>query len=401
MKRESAPQPNRDELVAMLMERVDFVPETEIVPVLDSVDRVAAEDIVSVNTLPNAPASRMDGIAIRFEDWNTCAGNTEKWQEGADYVFSNTGVAIPSGYDTVVLIEQVEFSANGVLRITKAPEAPGENVTLPGSRVETGTRILSRGTVITPQKMGLLVSCGIRKVPVIRKPRVAVIPTGDELVSYRVPLPRGKNVETNGIVLSALLQKWGAEPALYPIIPDDPEQLHAALRQAVEESDIVVFNGGSSKGSHDYATDVLGRVGEVLVYEVGHGPGKHTSFTMADRTPVIGLVGPPGGAELTAGWYVRPLVCKYLGIPDLKPRTVQAELTEAVKAHVPFDFYTQVQIVRRGEKYSAHPINMFAGRGRGAEESNAVLHIPGGTVFRAGDMVTAELKIPEEYIPDE
>lgn len=402
MKRESAPQPTRDELVAMLLNKVSFSPESELVPLLDSVDRVAADDISAVNTLPNMPCSRMDGIAIRYADYQKCGGNTGHWREGSEYVYSNTGVAIPEGYDTVVLIEQVEFDENGLLRITRAPETIGENVTPPGSKLSAGQKLVSKGTVITPPLMGLLASGGVRMVPVVKKPRVSIIPTGNELVSHLVPLPKGKNVETNGIVLAAMLRKWGSEPVLYPIIPDDLTQLCAALSQAVAESDVVIFNAGSSKGSHDYAGDVMNSVGEVLVYEVGHGPGKHTSFAMAGNKPIIGLVGPSGGAELTAGWYVYPLVCKYLGIPAIRPEILEAVLTEPVKAHVPFDFYTQLHVVRRGTGYVAQPLNMFKmNRSQVAERANAVLHIPGGKVFAAGDTVRVELKTPKEYIYDE
>ena len=399
MAREDAVIPGREEFIALSCSLTEFSPETERVYLKESLGRVTAGDTYAVNTLPNRPASRMDGIAVRFDQVIRDQGKTEAWELGREYVFSNTGVAVPDAYDTVILIENVSFDRQGRLRIHQLPEAKGACVQPCGKVMQKGELLLPASTCISPSRLGLLAAGGIQQVEVLARPRVAVIPTGDELVPFNIPLPPGKNVETNGLVLEAYLKEWGAEPVLYPIIPDDKERLFQALEQAVAQSDVVLFIAGSSKGSHDYAKAVLERAGKVYVYEVAHGPAKHTSFTLAMGKPVLGIVGPPGGAELTAEWYVKPLLCKYLRQPVPLPQKLEVELLEEIKAHVPFDFYTRVEVTKRANGYFAKGINGFqTSRANSCRKGNAVLHIPGGKVLIPGERALVELRVPLEYI---
>ena len=363
-----------------------------------------AADAYAVNTLPNRPVSQMDGIAYCYADYQTCGGDCHDWQEGREYQFSNTGVAIPDGYDTVTLIEEVRFDAQQRLSILRAPQYQGCNIAPAGSRMQAGQLLVAAPTTLTPAQLGLLATGGVRQVAVYCRPRVAIIPTGDELVPADVPLQPGKNVECNSIVLGALVESWGGEAVVWPIIPDEVAYLTSVTEQALDSCDIVVFNAGSSKGRKDFAAEVLNRVGEVYVYEVGHGPGKHTSFTVAKNgKPLLGLVGPTGGAELTAEWYLRPLIDKYLHRPVVPPERLTVKLMEETKAHVPFDFFMPLTV------YQDDDGGYCAWRGGGpgrapritkeGQTTNAVLRFAGGQVFAAGELAEVELRIPRAWLP--
>ena len=404
MRREETPQPNREEMTQLVLSLSRLSSRQETVPVSQAVGRVLAKEARAVHTLPNRPVSSMDGIAYRYEDYLACGGDCRGWQQQREYEFSNTGVAVPEHLDTVSLIEDVAFDQDQRLTILRPPAGCGDNIRPAGSRLQAGQLLIAADTVLTPSHLGLLASAGLRQVAVYRRPQVAIIPTGDELIPAGLPLPPGKNVECNSLVLSALIQSWGGQPVVYPIIPDDLEQLTNVTRQAVADYDMVVFNAGSSKGRKDFAAAVLNRIGEVYVYEVGHGPGKHTSFALADNnTPVLGLVGPTGGAELTARWYLRPLIYRYLHKPLPAPELLPVRLMEQVKAHVPFDFY--MQLVVYAEEDGRYCAWAGGGPGRGGAVNgsghcpNAVLHIPGGKIFAPGEVAEVELQVPRCWLP--
>ncbi|MGM0471092.1 MAG: molybdopterin molybdotransferase MoeA [Bacillota bacterium] len=386
-------KPNREEMIELLRSKVEFERRTEMVRLEDVVGRVTAKEIYAKNTLPNQPTSALDGIAVRFSDVVGGEVDTTQWELGQEYVFSNTGVAIPTDYDTVIPIERVDFTEDGKLQVEKFPSYRGEKVKSRGSMMEAGNLILPANYLINPSQLGVLAAGGIRELEVIAKPKVAIIPTGNELIPAGIPVPDGKNVETNSLVFSELVKKWGGQPLAYPIIDDDPEQLYDTLCQALSEAEIIVLNAGSSKGEDDYAVDILERVGEVITYQVAHGPAKPTNFTLADNKPILGLVGPPSGAKLTANWYLQPLIRSYLGQPKFKPQQIKARLTEGVSSPVDFDFYRQVIVTEKDGEHLARPLNRAKdSRINYAVKANGLLLIPGGKEFKVGEVVTVELQ---------
>ena len=400
MRREQAPQPGRNQFAAMICRLSKFIPEQETIPLEQGLGRVLAQDTYSLNTLPNAAVSRMDGIAYRFADYQDWGGDCSQWQEGREYVFSNTGVAIPPEYDCVTLIEDCQFTAGGQLHIAAAPQGVGQNISPAGSRLQIGQKLLPQGQVLEPLHLGLLADGGWTHIPVRKKPVVAFIPTGDELTPRQGLLPLGKNIESNSLVIGEQIRRWGGEPYILPIIADDLHLLSQALRRALSCCDIVVLNAGSSKGRKDFATDAMNQVGKVYVYETGCGPGKHASFALSPQgKPILGLAGPPGGAALTAQWYLAPLICQYLGKPLAGPGRIKAVLLDQAKAHVPFEFYMSVTAYRRADgTYVAQP------HGHGKSNSsalvaNAILPIPGGRIFAPGEEVELELQTAREYLP--
>lgn len=197
-------EPNRDEMLEILRRRISCLNKTETLPLSEACGRIAAKKLSAGYSLPNRPASAFDGIAVRFSDFTDGCPDTENWREGEDYVFSNTGVAIPDGYDTVIAIEDVTPVGSGI-RLNQAalPKKKGEYVEPAGSQLCQGETLLLRGEVITAEKIGILASAGFLSVPVYAKPRVLFIPTGDELVPAGSEVPAGKNVESNSLMVLA------------------------------------------------------------------------------------------------------------------------------------------------------------------------------------------------------
>ncbi len=397
-------EPTREEMVRFVLERSELPGACETVDAFHAVGRVLLRDVHAVNTLPNRDSSSMDGIAYRFENYRRSGGDCSRWIEGWDFCFSSAGVAIPSGFDTVTLMEDVSFDGKGRLRILRPPSSIGDHVVPSGSSMRAGQLLIAAGTVLCPTHLGLMAAAGVRSVDVFRRPLVGVVPTGDELVPAMVPLQDGRNVESNSVLFGAMIEQWGAEPVIWPIIPDDVDYLSSVVRQAVEACDIVILNAGSSKGRKDHAIEVLEGLGEVLVHEVAHEPGKHTSFTIAfDGTPIVGLVGPSGGAELGAEWYVRPLVDKCLRRPTPAPDTLKVTLLERASSPVDIDFFMGVVVYRLED--GSHVARPLGGSGRGPRftgdgiVANATLRIPGGEVYEAGSEAEVELREPIERLP--
>lgn len=397
MKNYNYPWTSREETLRRILERSQFEPRIEMIPVNEALNRITAQDALSVNTLPNAPTSMLDGIALRSSNLDGGIPETENWQLGVDYVFSNTGVGIPEEFDTVVLIEDVNFDENGKLTISCIPEK-GKNIRPVGDMMKTGDVLVLAYVHLRPAHLGLLTAGGVDKIAVLEKPKVAILPTGNELVTAGTQPPRGKNVEYNGMMIKAQVESMGAEAKLYPITRDNPEDLIKVIENALAWADIVILNGGSSKGSDDRAIEVLESIGEVLVYEVAYGPGKHTTMTIAGHKPIVGTVGPTIGAEYAVDWYVEPLINKYLHQPTVEPQHLKVKLLEEIKAPMPFDFYARMEVRPIKGGFAAKQIGKSAPLAQ-QMMANAILHIPGEVhAYKAGEMIEVELKCPIEWI---
>ena len=313
----------REAAIERLVEAAHFEPAVETVGLHEAHMRVTARECRSLVDVPNALCAQMDGIAVRFDDFADGMPDTQEWQLGREYDWANTGTALPAGFDCAIAIEQVEFNGGiglvgvgeanpGTLRILEAPAKRYANCREAGANFEAGQVLLPAGTRLTPTKLSALAMCGYSQVDVVKKPRVVFIPTGDELVSPGNELPIGKAYDSNGILLEGKLRLWGAEPVVYDCIPDDWDVIKAAILRACEEADIVAVNAGSSKGAKDFTMEILEEIGTVICHETNHGPGRHTSASMVGGTPVLGLSGPPSGCEITADWYLKPLVDSFL-----------------------------------------------------------------------------------------
>ncbi|MGN0077168.1 MAG: molybdopterin molybdotransferase MoeA [Coriobacteriales bacterium] len=322
---------DRHQVVEALLERTDFQRRTEIVDVAQADGRVAACEYRSLTMLPNTRASNMDAVAVRWEAFEGGEPDVSSWQRGRDWEFCNTGVAMPEGFDTAIRIEDVELSDDDTLAgILKMPRERHDATTAPGARLMEGDLLVAEGERLTPALLSVLNMGGYTEVEVAAKPRVGFIPTGNELWPAGAELPLGKNVESNATMICAKIAAWGGEPVRYGIVPDDPAQILESLQRAAAECDVVVINAGSSKGSDDWTCEILEREGEVLFHQVNQGPGRHCSFSVLSGKPVVGISGPPFGAEFTADFFIKPFVDAYLGAGYEKPPAVMARMLDSM-----------------------------------------------------------------------
>ena len=302
----------------------------EIVPVGQAVGRVLAADAVSQWDNPNTRIARMDSVAVHWDDFAEGLPDTENWVRGRDWDFANTGAAMPEGFDTAIVVEQAVFSDNDTkVAFKTCPFARYDGTAAPGSRMKKGEVLVLAGMDLTPMLAAYIATGNNTHVHVLKRPVVAFIPTGNELVhASDDEVPAGKNVESTSITIAEKVRSWGGEPLVFDIVKDDREALKASLLSAARQADIVVLNAGSSKGSDDWGIEALEEIGTVYYHEVNHGPGHHSSFSVVNGTPVIGLSGPPDGGAIAADLYLYPAVRAALG-QEAHLKKVKARLADS------------------------------------------------------------------------
>lgn len=308
----------------------------ETVPLSQATGRVLARSLHSRVEVPNALTCCLDSVALHWDDFEDGMPDTSQWVKGRDWAFANTGIAMPAGFDTAVVIENVEVSADEEhIALLAAPSARFAGTRPAGSNMHEGDLLCRAGKELTPDDVARIASGNRTCAPVVRKPRVAFIPTGNELVAAGSTfVEAGKNLETNSYVVQGKVEMWGGQFVPFEIVPDRPELIVQAVREACEVADIVVLNAGSSKGSDDWSVEMLEEIGQIICHQTNHGPGHHSSYAIVDGTPIVGISGPSGGASFTLNFYLRPLMRRFLGLTP-EPRRIPARLTEAfpVKNH--------------------------------------------------------------------
>lgn len=393
---EKGPMPSRNEMKAFLIEQIKFNRQSEMVDLYEAVDKVAYRDIKARTYLPQLPVSKMDGIGVQFEDFKQEIPDTSNWQEGREYIFANTGCVVPEPYDTVILIEDVEF-IDGRLKILQKPLNKGQLIDKPGSLIDKEEVLVKQYSKITASKVGLLASGGVKQIEILKRPKIAFIPTGDELVSWQEEYyPVDKNIESNSMMLQAFCKQYDAELIIFPIIPDDKVKIEQALIKASETADLVLINAGSSKGTKDFTLDLLETKGEVLVYELGCRPGKHSSFSIFNNKPVLGIAGPPNGAELAMRFYLKAIIEAYYQQPISSLKTLEVISDFAFTAPFNADFCLQVHIFKSEGKYHAQYLNPKGmTRANLLAKNNAYIYLNKATELKCGDKINAELIVDE------
>lgn len=261
--------------------------------------------------------------------------DTSSWVRGVNWEFANTGVAIPEGFDTAIVIEHVEVSDDEKrVSILAAPSERFAGTRAAGSKMKASDIAVAAPCVITPDVAARVASAGHSSVEVMARPRVAFIPTGNELVSPNVPFSKhapdrfagaGRVYESNSIVVKGKVEQWGGIYVPFDIVPDDRDAIQTAVERACTVADIVVLNAGSSKGSDDWSVEVLEEMGRIICHQTNHGPGHHSSYAIVGDTPIVGISGPSAGASFTLNFYLLPIMRKFQGL-DPNPTLVPARL---------------------------------------------------------------------------
>ncbi len=365
---------------------------SEEVSVDESLGRVTAVPVHALRSSPFYNASAMDGIAVRFRD-TIGASETRpiRLREGTQFVRVNTGHPIPEGCDAVVMIENVHPVGDGLVEIIEGV-TPWKHVRTVGEDIVATELILAEGHRIRPIDIGALLATGVNRVRVRISPRVAVIPTGSELVQPGQALEAGNIIEFNGRVLCGYLKEWGAEAVRHEIVRDDPAALREALRLAAEQYDIVVTNAGASAGTEDHTKAVLEELGDVVVHGVAIKPGKPVLLGFVSGKPVVGLPGYPVSAILTLRLFLRELISARLGVSPEKPSFIDAILSRPVASRLGVDEFIRIKLGKVGDRMMATPVSRGAGAVMSLVRADGILTVPAGSEgVGAGEGVNIEL----------
>lgn len=402
-----------EEARALVLAHVSALP-VDTAPVLEAVGRVAAEDLRSDIDVSPFAHSAMDGFAVRAEELTGASVEVPVELDvvaeiAAGDVFDGaiaagqcvrimTGAPLPEDADAVVKYEIVEVvSGDGKpgSRVSfSAPTGVRSNVRDAGEEAKAGEVVVERGEVIGSAGVGFLASCGIVNVPVHRRPRVAVIAVGSELVDPSEVPTRGKIRNSNSYALAACAQAAGAVPVILPIVEDTQEALAAAVRAATDRYDFVVTSGGASNGDFDFIKPVVEELGELLITTVNMRPGKAQTFGIVNETPVFGLPGNPAAAYVGFEMIIRPALRKMQGYTHFERPSVRARLSRDVKKKDPRRIFLRGTLYKNdeGEYVVAPAKNQSSGLFGVIQRSNCMAILPEGLESRsAGSLVQCVL----------
>lgn len=393
---------SKEEILEKLFREWQPVAETEIVTLEESYGRVLAEDQTAQYDLPVVRASSMDGVAVKSEYFRDGIPDTSSWRLGREFVRADTGDDFDDAYDCIIRIEDVEISEDGrlTLNLTSGEQIePGANVRPAGSMLRRGALLAKAGRVITAPDLASLAAGGITSVPVVRKPKVGFIPTGSELIPAGDAPGRGQNVDCNSILAKHMILEMGGEPVCYPIVKDKKAELASAVDRALSECDIVLINGGSSKGEEDFNTRILGERGKMISHWVKAAPGRPMGVAVADNKPLINLSGPTIAAFHGLEWCLRPVIARFLGTPVYSRRTIQAVLTEDIHAPGVIEFLCMLHASRTADGgVEARPTDT-RNSGNPPLSANAMLITRlGRQLYQADETVEIQLLRPLEEI---
>ena len=394
--------------------------------------RVTAEAVFARISSPHYHASAMDGYAVRARDTVGATETSplqlqlveagtpvEAVQRPAQAV--NTGHPLPAWANAVIMIEHAppvttEGGKKGVE--IRAAVPPWHHVRPMGEDMVASELVLPANHKLRPVDLGALAGSGHRFVAVYRRPRVAIIPTGSELVSLEAadeaqddnasPVAPGQIIEYNSLVLAAQVENWGGIAVRWPIVPDRLPDIRAAVAEATCDFDLVLVNAGSSAGSEDYTAHIVGELGRLLVHGIAIRPGHPVILGMLQcagqegaplrDVPVIGVPGYPVSAALTGEVFVEPLLALWQGQPPLEPATLEGTMTRKVVSHTGDDDYVRVSVGKVGDKVMVAPISRGAGVITSLVRADGILRIPRFSEGQnAGDQVTVHLyRTPRE-----
>ncbi|NYT03025.1 MAG: molybdopterin molybdotransferase MoeA [Methanosarcinales archaeon] len=342
---------------------------TEELPLAKGAGRVLAEDICSPVDLPSFNRAAMDGFAVRAADTRGASLTAPVYLDlGREAIPVRTGMEVPAGMDAVVMMEDAVRREREVEIM--APLYPWRNVSRVGEDISRNQTVLAAGRRLRPPDLALMAALGWRDVRVYDRPRVAIIPTGSELVSLDGPESPGPGqaYEINGLMASLYVQQWGGRPARRGIVPDEKELIKETIRetirgtmgpgQAGREADLILLIGGTSVGEKDYAPRAVSEMGRLLVHGLRITPGKPTAIGLAGETPVVCLPGYPVAALAALYLLVRPALKKMARLDD-RLKTVSATLAGKIVSRP--GYLTLARVSLKGDL--AEPI-MTSGAGR-------------------------------------
>jgi putative molybdopterin biosynthesis protein len=375
-----------DEARMRFERHLDLAPLSgETVTLADARTRVLARDVVAPVDAPPFDRSNVDGFALRASDTvGATDGNPKIFSLNPEVIACGhmptlavmpetctaiaTGGVIPRGADAVVMIEQTDLVEGGSPRIElRRAASPGQFVSFAGSDIARGETLLRRGTRIGAREIGMLAACGLDRIDVVRRPRVAVISTGDELVEPGKPLKPAGVYDSNGAIIAAAVAEAGGEAIMFGALPDDAAALEKTVREALAMSDMVVLSGGTSKGAGDLSHRVVSQLGKpgILVHGVALKPGKPLCLGVIGDKPIVVLPGFPTSAIFTFHAFAAPVIRARAGLPPESTETISARVPVRIASELGRKEFVLVSLIEGEQGTIAFP----TGKGSGAVTS--------------------------------
>lgn len=367
----------------------------ETVKLAAALTRVLAHDVIATVDAPPFDRANVDGFALRAADTlgagdsnpNILTLNAEVIACGdapalevlpGSATTIATGGVMPRGADAVIMVEQTELIEQGAPRIElRRAVTPGQFISYAGSDIARGETLLRRGTRIGSREIGMLAACGLAAVDVVRRPKVAVISTGDELVALGQPLKPAGIYDSNGAIIAAAVVEAGGEPVAFGAIPDDAAALDTAVREALAQCDMVVLSAGTSKGAGDLSHQIVSTLGApgILVHGVALKPGKPLCLGVIGKTPLVLLPGFPTSAIFTFHAFVAPVIRAFAGLPPQAAETLQARVPVRIASELGRKEFVLVSLIDSGEGPVAFPTGKGSGSVTSFSQADGFLEI--------------------------
>lgn len=347
----------REKYLSAVREIIDS--KFESINVTDSLDRVTDKAVYARYSSPLFNASAMDGIAVKAADTSEATETDPVILREEQYVVVDTGDPIHPPYDAVIMAEDIVETDEGV-RINASAHS-WQHIRPIGEDIVAGEMILPSSHKIRPIDIGVLLSAGILKIDVVKKPEVAIFPTGTEIIEPDGEIEDGSIIESNSRMFENMVNAAGGIGHRFPPIIDDYDQIRDKVSAAVDTHDMVIVNAGSSAGTEDYTVHVLRELGEVLVHGVAVKPGKPVILAIVRGKPVIGLPGYPVSAYIGFENFVTPIIQMMAKRTEKLTETIEAHISKRLVSSLKHKEYVRVKVGKVGDKFVAAPLARGAG----------------------------------------
>lgn len=365
------------------------------VDVVDALGRVTFEAIYAKISSPTYNASAMDGIAVVSKNTDEATETNPLTLEiNKDFVYLNTGNQIVDPFDSVIMIEDIIQLEEGKIQILKSAY-PWQHIRQIGEDIVATEMILPSKHKIRPIDLGSLISGGIEKIKVYKKPIVGILPTGSEIVQNVADIEDGKIIDSNSKVFEGMVKELGGVANRYAPQIDDFDLLKKDVLKAIEENDILLIGAGSSAGTRDYSVKLIEELGQVIIHGLAMKPGKPTILGIIKGKPVIGIPGYPVSAFLVMDVFVKPLIQKYIGLDEVETGYIKAQLSRRVVSSLKHKELVRVNLGLVNEKLIATPLSSGAGVSMSLVKADGIAIIPRNVEgVEAGEILDVELFKP-------